>query len=236
MAFLGLPFVLLLFALLYDALSESLRPDMRRGLLIVAGAATVQIGLTMSASVALAGVAPVAEAMPVTPQAYRRTGLSMDHLRERLGLSRIVFLTPDVGGLGLCCDHIRVIDLGLLTSGPLARGGYGALPALLAAERPDVIEAHRGWAQASDIYDLAAFKADYRPAMVDGLRVYLRSDHAAWLLAHRQAAWCAIQDPTCLDLALRRHRYVLDATRTDDIVFLSAGGFIAVIPLVINIS
>jgi len=231
MAFLGLPFALLLFGLLFDLFAKRLRPDMRRVLLTVAGAATVQIGLMTSVPTALAGLTSAADAMPVTPDAYRRTGMSIDRLRERLGLSRIVFLTPDVGGLGLCCEQIRVLDLGLLTSHPLALSGYGALPALIATERPDVIEAHRGWAQASDIYDLTLFKADYRAAMLDGLRVYLRADHAAWLLTHGQASWCPAQEPACLDMALQRHRYVLDATRTDDVAFLNNGGFVLLKPL-----
>ncbi len=230
MSFLGLPFALLLFALMYEALAQRLRPDVRRALLLIAAAATVEAGLSLSASTALAGVTPPQGASPVTPETYRRTGLSIDRLRQRLGLSKIAFLTPDVGGLGLCCQHIRVIDLGLLTSGPLALKGYGALPALMAAERPDVIEAHRGWAQASDLYDLALFKSDYRPALLDGLRVYVRADHAAWLLSHGQGSWCADQDPHCLDLALQRHRYVLDATRTDDVAFLNTGGFILLTP------
>jgi hypothetical protein len=230
MVFLGLPFALLLFARLYDSLAVDLRADMKRLLLVVAGVATVQIGLTLTASTALAGVSPPAEAMPVTPEAYRRTGLSIDRLRERLGLARIVFLTPDVGGLGLCCERIRVIDLGLLTSGPLARRGYGALPALIAAERPDVIEAHRGWAQASDLYDIPQFQRDYRPAMMDGLRIYLRADLAKRMIGQGQAVMCLASDPKCLDMALQRHRYVLDATRTDDVAFLKSGDFIVLTP------
>lgn len=226
MAFLGLPFALLLFARLFDALAGGLRADMRRALLAVACIATLQIGLTLSASTALAGVSPPAEAMPVTPEAYRRTGQSIEHLRARLGLSRIAFLTPDVGGLGLCCEGVRVIDLGLLTSGPLARQGYGALPALIASERPEVIEAHRGWAQASNLYDIPMFQTDYRPALVDGLRVYLRADLAKRLTDQGQATPCPSADAQCLDLALQRHRYVLDATRADDVAFLKAGGFI----------
>ena len=228
MAFLGLPFALLLFGLLFDVLAGRVRADVRRALLLLACAITVQLDLSLSAAGALAGSDPALGAVSVTPAAYRQTGMSMDRLRSRLGLKQIVFVTPDVGGLGLCCEHIRVIDLGLLTSAPLAKNGYGALPALLATESPDVIEAHRGWAQASDLYNMPIIRSGYQPAMIDGLRVYLRSDHAAKLLAASQAIWCPVQNANCLDRALQRHRYVLDATRIDDVAFLRGGGFIAV--------
>jgi hypothetical protein len=77
-----------------------------------------------------------------TPATYRRTRLAADRLRQLLGKDTIIFATPDVGGLSLCCERIRVVDLGLLASRRLAKEGYGAMPVVLAEEKPDLIEVH----------------------------------------------------------------------------------------------
>jgi hypothetical protein len=84
-----------------------------------------------------------------TPASFRRTGLAVDRVRQLLGLERIVFVTPDIGGLALCCDRIRIVDIALLTNRRLAKDGYIALPSVFNEEMPDIIEAHQVWAALS---------------------------------------------------------------------------------------
>jgi hypothetical protein len=124
----------------------------------------------------------------VTPQNFAMTGASVDRLREHLGQPTLKFLTPDVGGTALCCERLNILDLGLLTNPSLTRQGYAKLGDYISTERPEVIETHGVWSRDSDIYSLAAFKADYRPAIYDGSLFWLRDDVLQRLIARGMSA------------------------------------------------
>lgn len=227
MQFLALPFVLLIFGLVYDRLADPARGVSARPALIAVCALTVLFSWFVSArqpiaqmARTLSGGGEVAEVYGTTPETYRRTGLAVDHLRRLLGKDTITFATPDVGGLALCCDRIRVLDLGLLASRKLARQGYGALPAILAEERPDAIEVHQHWGVNSKIYTIPEFRDAYQPVIIDRTRFHLRNEHAARLTGQRQAEWCSLEEADCAASVLRTHRYVNSVTKLDDAAFL----------------
>ena len=168
------------------------------------------------------------ERFGVTPASYRITGLAVDKVRNIVGLQTIVFATPDVGGLALCCSRIRVLDIGLLTNRLLAKGGYNTVPAVFSDEKPDIIEVHEEWATYSQIYSLPVFKENYQAIIIDGTRLYLRRDHVQELLEDELANWCYIKDISCLTMAVETHRYVDHTFRSDDVAFLVNGRVLVV--------
>jgi hypothetical protein len=212
--------MLLLFGVLFDALASALtraKPDL---VLIAATAATIGLSWPLSAAPI---ISPASRSEGITPATYRATGLAVDKLRQFLGKDVIVFLTPDVGGLGLCCSHIKVLDLGLLTNRRMAREGYGALAAVLREEKPEVIEIHRGWARLTKLYDLPEFTANYRPALIDDTRLFVRNDVFASLAKTEKV--CALEQAACLSKAAA-HRYADYALPADDAAFLGHGAFV----------
>jgi hypothetical protein len=154
----------------------------------------------------------------VTPQSFRRTGTIVEWLASLLELPTIGLVTPDAGGVGLCCRHLRIIDIGLLTNRRLAKEGYAAMPAVL-AERPDVIEVKAIWTRVSQIQKLPAFAENYRPAIINDKRFFLRKDHAERLLRRGVAQWCPIVEKPCLEM-------VLGLEISDQAQFLSKGRFL----------
>lgn len=231
MQLLSLPFVLIAAGLAFDALTVGVSGQRRRLILILAVALSVETGAFLSARPALGALAmprPLGDDLGVSAANYRITGLAVDDLRRRLGLGRLVFMTPDIGGASLCCERLRIVDLGLLASRRLARDGYGALTEVLAAERPDVVEAHEVWARASGILSLPAFEAGYTPLMTGRTRLYLRNDRAQVLVDKGQAAWCPLADPACRRKALLDHRNLVPPPYgpEDDLAFLSRDGFL----------
>lgn len=122
----------------------------------------------------------------VTPENFRQTGKTVEALGNIIGLDRIGFMAPDVGGLGLCCDpqRLRVIDLALLTNPTLAQQGYAGFPAQLALEAPDIIETHGVWSYESGIYETAAFQSGYQPIVFRNTMLWLRRDHVDVLRSH----------------------------------------------------
>lgn len=115
----------------------------------------------------------------VTPENYRITGNAVTRLADALDLPIIRFAVPDVGGLGLCCDRVEVIDTALLANPELARKGYDYFETQLAELRPDVIETHNIWSGTSKIYELAVFKENYAPIFFEYNLFHLRRDHLA---------------------------------------------------------
>ncbi|BBU30814.1 hypothetical protein BTHE68_45480 [Burkholderia sp. THE68] len=124
----------------------------------------------------------------ITPANYAMTGASVDRLRKHLGQPTLKFMTPDVGGAALCCQHLDILDSGLLTNPSLARSGYAGLADYLSKERPEVIETHGLWSSVSDIYSVAEFRTNYLPAVHDGTLLWLRHDVLRRLMAGGMAA------------------------------------------------
>ncbi len=136
--------------------------------------------------------------MGVTPANFRATGLVVDRVRESLGLKEIALLTPDVGGLSLCCPHIRVLDFGLLTSRELAHSGYAGLGAYLNAQQADLVITHTFWSELSGIYTLPAFDREYVPVVFNGMHMWLRKDHLTRLLRSPMWRAAALEGPQAL--------------------------------------
>jgi fumarate reductase subunit D len=119
-----------------------------------------------------------------TPENYKITGMAIEKLRTILKLEEISFMTPDVGGLALCCENIKVIDSALLTNSFLARHGYGAFSSYLERTRPDVVETHDPpWSIVSGIYDSAFFRENYLPMVLENNLLWVRRDHIDPILA-----------------------------------------------------
>lgn len=112
----------------------------------------------------------------VTPAVYREAGEAMDEMRVRLGQPGLTVLTPDVGGSSLCCSKLKILDLALLANVALARDGFAAMPAYLEAKKPDLVETHGMWSEASKLYGIAYFRDHYTPVVVRGMWMYLRND------------------------------------------------------------
>ncbi|MGD0960563.1 MAG: hypothetical protein ABSB19_12225 [Methylomonas sp.] len=113
----------------------------------------------------------------ISPENYRITGLTADELRKLLGLPQIRLMTPDVGGVGLCCAKIDVIDIALLTNRFLAKNGYAAFDTLLESQPPDIIEMHKPWPTITNIYASAFFNRNYMPVVFNNNLLWLRKTH-----------------------------------------------------------
>jgi len=118
----------------------------------------------------------------VTPENYKQTGLVVDKIRKILGLDTIVFMVPDVGGLGLCCDKIRVIDIAGLTSKAIAKNdGSIILADSFNLENPDLVETHGVWSKSSKIYTSQYFRDEYTPIIFNGIFLWLKNSHLSVL-------------------------------------------------------
>jgi hypothetical protein len=148
-----------------------------------------------------AGQVEFAHWMGHTPASSRATGEVVERVRQSLGLHEIALLTPDVGGLALCCPQIKVLDYGLLSNRDLARSGYAGLDAYLEAQRPDLVITHGLWSAQSGIYRLPAFDREYVPVVLGGMQMWLRNEHLTRLL--RSPMWLSqgLDSPQDLRLA-----------------------------------
>jgi hypothetical protein len=226
----ALPFVLIGAGLLFDAQTQDLSGLRRRLILTLAAALSIEASAFLSARETLAALNTprAADDLGVTPANYRITGTVVEDLRRRLELPRIVFMTPDIGGVALCCDRLRIVDLGMFANRRLAHSGYAAAAEVLASERPDVVEAHEVWVKSSGLLSLPAFEAGYTPLMAGRTRLYLRNDHAQALAAKGLAAPCLLADAGCRRKALFDHRGLFPPPYgpEDDLAFLRGGGFL----------
>ncbi|MGJ8610442.1 MAG: hypothetical protein ACSHWY_05085 [Octadecabacter sp.] len=123
----------------------------------------------------------------VTPDNYRITGEAAEAMAERLDLPVIKFAVPDVGGLGLCCDTVAVIDIALLTNPVLAKRGYAGFDEYLSNVTPDLIQTHGIWSLVTGMYDSQYFQENFTPILFRNNFMYLRNDHAEMLLSRGDA-------------------------------------------------
>jgi hypothetical protein len=112
----------------------------------------------------------------VTPENYRTTGYAVDEIRKALNMHKISLMVPDVGGLGLCCSQIEVIDSALLTNKNLAKHGYRVFNEYLSIRSPDIIETHGIWSDFSKIYDSEYFQVNYLPIVFNNNLLWIRRD------------------------------------------------------------
>ncbi len=113
----------------------------------------------------------------ITPENYKVTGVSVEGVREILDIEVIKFMAPDVGGLGLCCEKINVLDSALLTNKYLTNHGYDKFEKILEIEAPDIIETHGYWSEKTKIYNKKYFKNNYIPLVVNMNFLWLHKKH-----------------------------------------------------------
>lgn len=112
----------------------------------------------------------------ITPENYRLTGETVDKIRIILEQNTISLMVPDVGGLGLCCSQIQVIDSALLTNKELTKLGYDGFHDHLHNTLPDIIETHGFWSKVTRIYDSNIFNLYYLPIVFENNLFWLRND------------------------------------------------------------
>lgn len=158
----------------------------------------------------------------VSPDAYAETAQVFRRFASAAEADHPAVLTPDTGGLALCCDEFRVVDLALLSNRRLAHHGNAALAEVLAHEAPKIIEAHWEWASAGNLYDAAHFRQHYLPAFADGTKLWLRRDVARAIESKGRGCLVGAAGET-LRKALGQHRYADHDTPLDRKAFDSPG-------------
>jgi len=131
------------------------------------------IGMTMRVSQL---VSDSQQSKVISFSAFRRNGEAMDRVRVALGLPQLTVLITDVGQPALCCQKLKILDLGLLANSELTRTGWDGFPAYLRSHRPDVIQLHSSFTQESGLDEDDFFNDNYIPVFVDPSLLYLRKD------------------------------------------------------------
>jgi len=225
MPYFAFPPALLLLALLF---SEWVRAERGRWRLAVAagsvGAALAMsmIGLPFDSwrSAARGG------SFNVTPHTYAASGQVFRRFTSAAGVQHPTILTADVGGLALCCDEFQIVDLAFLSNRTLAHQGPAAIGQVVAAESPELIEAHWRWATVGGLYGQPAFHDHYVPAFSGGTKLWLRRDVAETVVRSGHACRVPVGRPGVLDL-LRDDRYASTELPDDRTSFEAAGVVLA---------
>jgi hypothetical protein len=228
MPYFAFPPALLLVSLVFSAWVNAGRSRLRVG--AVAGVYALSLAASMAGfpSGALAA-ARAGGSFGVTPHTYAESGRIFRRVAAAADLPHPTLLTPDVGGLALCCDEFRIVDLAMLSNRRLAHEGPGALAAVLETESPDLIEAHWDWAAAGKLYELPTFGAHYVPAFVEGTKLWVRRDVAQAIESKGRGCWLAA-DREDVRAALRSHRYANHDLPADRSAFARSPAVLALDP------
>jgi hypothetical protein len=132
-------------------------------------------------------------AFDVTPHSYAESGQVFRRFATAAELPHAVLLTSDVGGLSLCCEEFKIVDLAFLSNRRLAHEGPGAIGSVLDAESPDLIEAHWRWPAVGRLYELPSFSAHYTPAFANGTKLWLRREVAAGIERRGRGCWASLK-------------------------------------------
>jgi len=98
-------------------------------------------------------------------------------LQQITGTRILTYAAPDMGAVMLFSTDVHVVDLGLLCDRTLAHEGFSAIqPYVLQQRRPDVIEVHEIFTQATKLDSYPEFLRDYRPVYIHGIRFFLRQN------------------------------------------------------------
>jgi hypothetical protein len=162
----------------------------------------------------------------VTPHTYAESGRVFRRFVSAAGLHEATILTPDVGGLALCCDEFRIVDLASLSNRRLAHHGHLALAEVLETESPEVLEAHWKWASLGALYNLPYFQGHYLPAFAGGTKLWLRRDVAEAIERHGRACRVPVGRKDVQE-ALRTHRYAGRDLPEDQKTFEAPGTVLA---------
>ena len=225
MPYFAFPFMLLLFALVFSGWVAA-RPGTLRSVVTV-GVFAASAGASMTAfpSGAL-GAAFHGGSFGVTPHTYAESGQIFRRVAAAADMPHLAILTPDVGGLALCCEELRIVDLGLLSNRRLAHQGPAALAEVLETESPEIVEAHWEWASTGKLYDLPHFRSHYLPAFVGRTKLWLRRDVAQSIESKGRGCWLPADRQDVRD-ALRAHRYADHDTPDDRASFERDGRLFA---------
>ena len=101
----------------------------------------------------------------MTPHTYAESGQVFRRFASAADLQHPTIMTPDLGGLALCCGEFRIVDLALLSNRKLAHRGTRPWRRCSKPSRPTSIEAHWEWASLGGLYDLPYFRARYRAGL-----------------------------------------------------------------------
>ena len=205
MPYFAFPLALLGTAVVFSAWVDARRSRFRIGATAALFLASAGVSLTGFPWGPL-GTAREGGSFGVTPHTYAESGRIVRRVAAAAELQRPSILTPDLGGLALCCDELRIVDLGMLSNRRLAHRGPAALAEVLESEAPDIVEAHWEWAAAGKLYDVPAFRGRYRPAFVGGTKLWLRHDVAQSIEDKGHGCWLPA-DRSDVQQALRAHRY-----------------------------
>jgi hypothetical protein len=221
MPFFGFPLLLLLLALSLSAWVNANRS--RRRVSVAVGLCLASLGMSMRGfPTGPLGAAWNGGAFGGSPHTYAETGQGFPAFTAAADLAHATVLAPDLGGLALCCEEFRIVDLALLSNRRLAHQGHAVLAEVLAAESPELVEAHWRWAAAGRLYDLPTFRAHYLPAFAGGTKLWLRRDVAAAIEGKGRGCRLAI-DRAELARPLATHRYADHDLPTDREAFARPG-------------
>lgn len=110
----------------------------------------------------------------ITVDNIGRLGTLVSQVQEMSHRPSLTFAGPDMGGVMLNADHVRVVDLGLLCDRMLAREGFVAIgPYVLDQRRPDLIATHTMWTAYAGFERYPEFFATYRPVYFHGVRFFM---------------------------------------------------------------
>ena len=162
----------------------------------------------------------------VTPHAYVESGRLFRRFISAAGLQQATILTPDVGGLALCCDEFKIVDLAMLSNRRLAHRGQAALAEVLESESPELVEAHWKWTSSGELYDFPYFRGHYVPAFGGKTKLWLRRDLADAIERQRRGCWVAAGRGDLRE-ALRTNRDAWTELPVDRKSFEAAGRVLA---------
>ncbi len=225
MPYFAFPLALALLALLFSSWVNATASKLR--VAVAVGSFVSALGLSMTGfpSGTLAA-ASRGGSFGVTPHTYAASGRVFRRFASAAALQQPTILTPDVGGLALCCDEFRIVDLALLSNRKLAHRGHDALAEVLETESPEIVAAHWYWASLGGLYDLPTFRERYRPAFAGGTKLWIRRDVAATIESKGRGCQVAV-DRGDVQAALRAHRYANHDLPGDRSSFERAGTILA---------
>jgi hypothetical protein len=205
MPYFAFPLALLVLSLIFSPWVNASKGKLRVAVVVGTYLASICVSMKAFPSGEL-GAAFHGGTFGVSPHTYAESGRVFRRFVSAAALQRATVLTPDVGGLALCCDEFRIVDLALLSNRRLAHRGHAALAQVLETESPEIVEAHWQWATAGRLYELPYFRAHYLPAFAGGTKLWVRRDVAEAI--EREGRGCQVDAKRGgLQKALSTHRY-----------------------------
>lgn len=201
----GFPMALLLLSLLFSDWMDAARSRLRVALFAGSLASALAVSMLGFPDGAL-GAAIRGEAFGVSARLYAQTGQIFRRVAAAAGLENAAILTADVGGLSLCCDEFKIVDLAFLSNRRLAHQGPATIGEVLAVEAPELVEAHWEWTPVGQLYDQPIFRARYAPAFAGATRLWIRRDVAAGIARGGHGCWLPLARAD-VKRAVQDHRY-----------------------------